>query len=644
LKRILFAVAIALAAVTCLTLLFNRTPPRHAIRASYLQGDLSQTLASVDAVPQESMTADLCLLAANCYRQLGQGARFREQIEKAQRLAPSKEGVELAIAMFKIQHGQIDVSPQQMVEVLQNAGAIQADAHSVAVQWAFATEKLAVAKELLDNWRTQQPNSAQLQYLAAVHLSLSGLKDEAATSLIDTIERHPRHELSWLALAEVFTRPPNVRFQQSEHLLKRFAAEFPHNSGVSFRLAKIRRRLGNSRASRLELSSAKTDIELLERANIEFDLGNYRDSADAFKAANLSRTDDFKKLIDTAFTNSLQGQGEAGSLLTDRVSLGATALALAGDSTTSQSVFELAANRTARLRRLQDLRAKQAVTLGNQLLTRETNSVTSLSEPSPSNLSPYRDPIAYSPGNALYQTHCADCHGDNGDGFGRAGTNLFPPPRRFRDEPMRMISSKNGVASDADLAQSIRRGEAGTSMPAFKQFSDSEVDSLVGVLREFMVSGLRARFKNEFPSDDGTDNLAESQWVVARSQASESIAIPDLSNIAGFAVRGREVFQVAGCVGCHEVPDEELRVRNRLFDSLGRPIRAPNLGLDAFHGGDQPNEIYKRIAVGIPGTPHPALAPIRDGDIASLVAYIESLRTIQPVESSNNERRKKGMK
>lgn len=181
-------------------------------------------------------------------------------------------------------------------------------------------------------------------------------------------------------------------------------------------------------------------------------------------------------------------------------------------------------------------------------------------------------------------------------------------------------------------------------MPAFKQFSDSEVDSLVGVLREFMVSGLRARFKNEFPSDDGTDNLAESQWVVARSQASESIAIPDLSNIAGFAVRGREVFQVAGCVGCHEVPDEELRVRNRLFDSLGRPIRAPNLGLDAFHGGDQPNEIYKRIAVGIPGTPHPALAPIRDGDIASLVAYIELIRTIQPVESSNNERRKKGMK
>ena len=640
-KRILFAVAVAVVAATYLTFLFNRTNPLDAIRASYLQGDLSQTLASVDAVPKESITADLCLLAANCYRQLGQGTQFREQIEKAQRLTHSKDGVELAIAMYKIQHGQIDVSPQQMVEVLQNAGAIQADAYSVVVQWAFAKEKLALAKELIDNWSTQQPNSAQLQYLTAVYLNLSGFKDEAAASLIDTIEGHPRHELSWLALAEVFTRPPNVRFQHSELLLERFASQFPHNTKVDLRLSKIRRRLGLSRASQLALSSAKTEAEILERANVEFDLGNYRDSANAFKATNLSTTDSFRKLIDTAFTNSLQGQGEAGTLLNDRVSLGATALALAGDSTTSQSVFELAANRTARLRRLQDLKAKQAVLLGDQSLAREMNSVTALSELSPTSLSPHIDPLANSPGTGLYQTHCANCHGTNGDGFGRAGANLFPPPRRFRDEPMRMISSKNGVASDADLAQAIRRGQAGTSMPAFKQFSDSEVDSLVGVLREFMVKGLRARFKNEFPSDAGTDSLAESSWVAARSQASEPIAIPDLSDIAGFAARGREVFQAAGCIGCHEVSSKELRVGNRLFDSLGRPLNPPNLELDAFHGGDEPESIYKRITLGIPGTPHPALAAVQEGDIVSLVVYIVSIRSEQPDVNSNNARNKR---
>lgn len=648
-KRLFFSLAVAVAAATMLSLLLGRTNSRGAIQASYMKGDLSHTLASIDAVNEKSLTAELCLLAANCYRQLGQGTQFREQIEKSQRLAQSKDGVELAIAMYKIQHGQLDVSPQQMVEVLQSAGALQADAFSVVVQWAFATEKLTVAKELIDNWRTKQPNSAQLHYLAAVQLNLSGFKEEAAESLIKTIERFPRHELSWLALAEVFTRAPNVRFQQSEFLLERFASQFPHNSDVSFRLAKIRRRLGHSRASQLELTSAKTDSEFLERANVEFDLGNYRESVDAFNAAKLTRTDDFKKLIDTAFTNSLQGQGEAGSLLNDRVSFGATALALAGDVTTSQSVFELAANRTARLRRLQDLRAKQALKPNDQSLVREINSVTSLSDLSPldssqSDLSPNNSPNAHLPGVKLYQTYCANCHGANGDGFGRAAGNLFPPPRRFRDEPMRMISSKNGVANDADIARSVRRGQTGTSMPAFTQFSEAQVASLVEVLRQFMVLGLHEKWKNEVASDDGSDSLTEAQWVIARSQASEPIAIPSLSNFAGSAARGLEVFRGAGCVGCHEVSGEVNRVRTRLFDSLGRPLHPPNLSLDAFHGGDEPSEIYKRITLGIPGTPHPALAPALDGDLESLVAYIVSIRATKPVVETNRERSNNAMK
>ena len=346
-------------------------------------------------------------------------------------------------------------------------------------------------------------------------------------------------------------------------------------------------------------------------------------------------------MIDNAFTKSLQGQADAASLLTDRVSLGATALSLAGDSVTATTVFDLAANRTARLRRLQDLKAKQVVQPSDQSLVREMNSVITLSEPSSSNLSPHNDSIVHSPGNELYQTHCANCHGATGDGFGRAGSNLFPPPRRFRVEPIRMISSKNGVASDTDIAQSIRRGQPGTSMPAFRQFSDSEVASLVGVLREFMIIGLREKYQNEFSSNEGTDNLAESQWVAARSQASEPIAIPDLSNIAGLAARGREVFREAACAGCHEVPGESNRVKNKLFDSLGRPLHPPNLGLEAFHGGDDPESIYKRISLGIPGTPHPALAAVLEGDTVSLVAYIVSLRTVQPDVSSNNARSKR---
>ena len=206
-----------------------------------------------------------------------------------------------------------------------------------------------------------------------------------------------------------------------------------------------------------------------------------------------------------------------------------------------------------------------------------------------------------------------------------------------------MISSKNGLASDADLVETIRRGQPGTSMPAFKQLSDSEVASLVVVLREFMIAGLRSRYRSEFPSIQKADSLDESQWVAARSQASQPISIPDFSNTVGLAARGREVLREAGCIGCHEVPGEANRVKGRLFDSLGRPIHPPNLGLDAFHGGDEPSAIYKRITLGIPGTPHPSLVPKQEGNIESLVAYIISMRTVRPGIHSNNTRIKNAL-
>ena len=166
----LFWVFAVVVTTTCLALLLGRNSSLDEVKAGYLEGDLSQTIASIDTVRKKPLTADLLLLAANCYRQLGQSAQFRDQIEKAKSMTQSKDGVELAVAMYKIQNGQLDDSPQKLVEVLQSAGAIESDANSVVVQSAFANDKLALAKELIDNWRRKQPNSVQLQYLTAVYL------------------------------------------------------------------------------------------------------------------------------------------------------------------------------------------------------------------------------------------------------------------------------------------------------------------------------------------------------------------------------------------------------------------------------------------------------------------------------------------
>ena len=66
-------------------------------------------------------------------------------------------------------------------------------------------------------------------------------------------------------------------------------------------------------------------------------------------------------------------------------------------------------------------------------------------------------------------------------------------------------------------------------------------------------------------------------------------------------------------------------------------MRAPNLSSDSLHGGDEPEEIYKRIALGIPGTPHPALVGTHE-EIGSLVAYIRSIRSTKPAATTNHQR------
>ncbi len=84
-----------------------------------------------------------------------------------------------------------------------------------------------------------------------------------------------------------------------------------------------------------------------------------------------------------------------------------------------------------------------------------------------------------------YQKHCAQCHGDNGDGLGSASRFLSPPARSFVAEPMRYISDLNRIATHGDIRQTILHGLNGTSMPAFKRLAQAELDQLVRQVRRF---------------------------------------------------------------------------------------------------------------------------------------------------------------
>lgn len=73
-------------------------------------------------------------------------------------------------------------------------------------------------------------------------------------------------------------------------------------------------------------------------------------------------------------------------------------------------------------------------------------------------------------GQQLYlRNGCAVCHGDEGRGDGRLAATLKPPPRDFRN----VATYKKGAAS-ADIARTIGKGLAGTSMPAFAHIAEDD--------------------------------------------------------------------------------------------------------------------------------------------------------------------------
>ncbi len=90
-------------------------------------------------------------------------------------------------------------------------------------------------------------------------------------------------------------------------------------------------------------------------------------------------------------------------------------------------------------------------------------------------------------GKTLYATHCAACHGENGEGGKGTGVTLS----RKRDLPIIPPALNNSgflaSSSDAMIRATLEKGRAGTPMVSFREqgLSDSDLDDLVTYIRSF---------------------------------------------------------------------------------------------------------------------------------------------------------------
>ena len=189
-------------------------------------------------------------------------------------------------------------------------------------------------------------------------------------------------------------------------------------------------------------------------------------------------------------------------------------------------------------------------------------------------------------GAALYQAHCASCHGAEGRGNGPLAARLNPAPIDFTD---RDRARERSIFS---LHQSITRGVEGTSMPAFPQLSEEERWAL-----SFFVSAMAF---GPHERDAGGQRWAGDKELQARvpnldalTQLSESslartVAAADAAIVLAY-LRSNPQALAASTKGGLALSKARLQESLAALES-GDSAQASRLALSAYLDGFEPME------------------------------------------------------
>ncbi|TVQ30216.1 MAG: hypothetical protein EA376_13750 [Phycisphaeraceae bacterium] len=214
----------------------------------------------------------------------------------------------------------------------------------------------------------------------------------------------------------------------------------------------------------------------------------------------------------------------------------------------------------------------------------------------------------------LFIRHCAACHGVDGHGDGPAAEFVFPSPRAFDDSPMRFAatgSAEIGERLDA-IHTNIAHGVPRSSMVGFTGvLTDDEISLLtryVRLLTEEKHDGQRRNRRGVAEPPRFTDYLVD---------------------------RGAHLYRMYACHTCHgETGRGDGPAAIAMVDSMGRPIAPGDLASGVYKSGQRPQDLYRAIVEGVPGTPMIAYGPSfmrADADASdlqdawALVAYIKTL-------------------
>ena len=229
-------------------------------------------------------------------------------------------------------------------------------------------------------------------------------------------------------------------------------------------------------------------------------------------------------------------------------------------------------------------------------------------------------------GRELYGQYCVGCHGESGDGEGRAARFLDPRPRDLRLGKLKFAGVTSGdPPRDEDYLRTIEHGLRGTAMPSFALLTQQERGALVAYVRELVDPAKRKPPGTALaiPKDPWTkdpDGAVAAGKRVYHTQAkcwSCHPAYATRDEVAGF-------YRDAGLPS----PDLRPKVNESMVteSSWGTTIKAPDFLIDRVKTGIEVDSLVRVIQAGVGGTAMPTWAgALPPDELWGLAYYVRSL-------------------
>ncbi len=574
------------------------------------------------------------LIRAACFRRWRQQDRWSEALQRAGQKGVPAVQIRQETKLARIQDGNLDEGVEGELAAMTAAGVPRDDFYAALVSGYLVKKDPERAEIALDVWEAGSPLESHLAYMRGVYWFWLGKNERdiqrrqdflkrTQRAFEDALARQPRHELAQIALAE-FLEDQN----QLEEALGQYAslvACAPSNETAQLRLAKILRELNRLDDARTVLESLPQPLRAsaeysAEMAGLELESGNYREADRWFARARADDPELGGITVGAAVSSALQEKAIPARRFFARLDAVHHYSVRMDDLVARVATGAQDPQAEDELRRLRasppDTReadAGQAAEDGQQG-----------SEPTAS---------------GLYALHCSGCHGEDGDGNGRAARHLFPKPRDLRTGKFRLVSTVNGVPTVEDLEAGIRRGMPGTSMRAFDKLSEDQRMLLAQEVRRLNRVGVGEHFIDTLLKNREEIDENEVRAVVKLcTTPADAAVVPPIGPADPQAIaRGQDAYFKLGCRNCHG--EDGTGVGDLpLFDEKSRPAPSRNLVVDAFKGGHEPESLYLRILLGMPGTPHPACPGVTADQRIDLVHFCSSLSREPKRQCSNHQR------